>query len=88
VAAIHNTCTKHSNSTLCNADDANNCQWVAALGDSGLCISNPNDMWQELLVCPGSVVSAELCKDCTVDGQLEHIASLADGRLLAGAARS
>jgi hypothetical protein len=57
VAAMYYTCTKHSNSTQCDADIANNCQWTDSIND-GMCISNPNSVWEELLVCPGSVVSA------------------------------
>jgi hypothetical protein len=59
VAAMYYTCTKHSNSTQCDADIANNCQWTDSIND-GMCISNPNSVWEELLVCPGSVVSRVL----------------------------
>lgn len=57
MAATYFTCTKHSNSTQCNADTANYCQWTDAIGE-GVCVPNPESLWQELLYCPGSVVSA------------------------------
>jgi hypothetical protein len=57
---MYYTCTKHSNSTQCNADIANNCQWTDSISE-GMCISNPNSVWEELLVCPGSVVSEAQC---------------------------
>jgi hypothetical protein len=57
---MYYTCTKHSNSTQCEADTANNCQWTDSINE-GLCISNPDSVWEELLACPGSVVSAAQC---------------------------
>lgn len=65
LAAMYYTCTKHTNSTNCDADTANNCQWVD-ISDNGMCISNPNDMWEHLLVCPGSVVSAGYLQDSSI----------------------
>ncbi|WIA35012.1 hypothetical protein OEZ86_003508 [Tetradesmus obliquus] len=66
LAAMYYTCTKHTNSTNCDADSANNCQWVD-ISDIGMCISNPNDMWEDLLVCPGSVVAQAM--KCRADSQ-------------------
>ncbi|KAF6262214.1 hypothetical protein COO60DRAFT_1699372 [Scenedesmus sp. NREL 46B-D3] len=66
MAATHFTCTKHSNSTQCNADTANYCQWTDAIGE-GVCVLNPESFLQELMFCPGSVM-AQVTK-CQADSQ-------------------